>query len=249
MLLIHISLLLHPHLCAIHTHPHSAPSVPSPRIDTPEVINQVSQLFREHPSLIEGFNHFLPPGYSITVQDGSQLVSYTTPQGVSQTLPIMTHQMGVPAHYQHPGSGGAPPQPSMVAPVHPVHVSRSGSVAAGMAPHPGMAEGMPHASMGMMGGPPPGMVMQASAAANPQNNPASPEFDHAIQYVTKIKNRFQAQPGIYRKFLEILHAYQRQRENINTVLDKVSELFADHADLLNDFAFFLPDNVQRQARA
>jgi paired amphipathic helix protein Sin3a len=38
------------------------------RIDTPGVINRVSNLFKGHPDLIVGFNTFLPPGYKIEVQ-------------------------------------------------------------------------------------------------------------------------------------------------------------------------------------
>ena len=37
-------------------------------IDTPGVINRVSNLFKGHPDLIVGFNTFLPPGYKIEVQ-------------------------------------------------------------------------------------------------------------------------------------------------------------------------------------
>ncbi|KAB5525945.1 hypothetical protein PHYPO_G00146050 [Pangasianodon hypophthalmus] len=40
----------------------------SQSIDTPGVINRVSQLFKGHPDLIMGFNTFLPPGYKIEVQ-------------------------------------------------------------------------------------------------------------------------------------------------------------------------------------
>lgn len=74
------------------------------------------------------------------------------------------------------------------------------------------------------------------------------EFDHAIQYVTRIKRRFSNEPKIYKSFLEILHSYQRNREDIKAVLDRVSHLFADHEDLLTDFAYFLPDTIQSQAR-
>jgi paired amphipathic helix protein Sin3a len=38
-------------------------------IDTQEVINRVSTLFHGHPDLIVGFNTFLPPGYKIEVTD------------------------------------------------------------------------------------------------------------------------------------------------------------------------------------
>ncbi|EED93752.1 predicted protein, partial [Thalassiosira pseudonana CCMP1335] len=66
------------------------------------------------------------------------------------------------------------------------------------------------------------------------------EFDHAINYVTTIKKRFAAHPEIYRKFLEILHTYQKEQRGIKEVLDEVSVLFADHADLLKEFTYFLP---------
>ncbi|KAL7435268.1 hypothetical protein ACHAXH_008274 [Discostella pseudostelligera] len=75
------------------------------------------------------------------------------------------------------------------------------------------------------------------------------EFDHAINYVTTIKRRFASHPEIYRKFLEILHTYQKEQRGIKEVLDEVSLLFADHADLLKEFTYFLPDAVQSQAKA
>ncbi|GAA5991337.1 hypothetical protein JCM5350_006988 [Sporobolomyces pararoseus] len=64
-------------------------------IDTPGVIDRVSTLFRGHPSLIQGFNTFLPPGYRIecrvsTNADGttggpgsSNIITVTTPMGVT----------------------------------------------------------------------------------------------------------------------------------------------------------------------
>eukprot|EP00730_Choanoeca_flexa_P009015 TRINITY_DN12572_c4_g8_i1.p1 TRINITY_DN12572_c4_g8~~TRINITY_DN12572_c4_g8_i1.p1 ORF type:complete len:1290 (+),score=469.40 TRINITY_DN12572_c4_g8_i1:134-3871(+) len=41
----------------------------SQNIDTPGVIEKVSELFQGHPELIVGFNTFLPPGYKIEVPD------------------------------------------------------------------------------------------------------------------------------------------------------------------------------------
>ena len=75
------------------------------------------------------------------------------------------------------------------------------------------------------------------------------EFDHAINYVTTIKKRFASEPETYKKFLEILHTYQKEQRGIKEVLDEVSLLFADHPDLLKDFTYFLPDAVQAQAKA
>jgi len=79
--------------------------------------------------------------------------------------------------------------------------------------------------------------------------PGVMEFDHAINYVTTIKKRFANEPYTYKKFLEILHTYQKEQRGIKEVLDEVSTLFADHPDLLKEFTYFLPDAVQAQAKA
>jgi len=52
----------------------------------------------------------------------------------------------------------------------------------------------------------------------------------------------------YKRFLEILHTYQKEQKSsgIEEVLEHVSHLFADHTDLLMEFTYFLPDNVQEQ---
>ncbi len=52
----------------------------------------------------------------------------------------------------------------------------------------------------------------------------------------------------HRSFLKILHTYQREQKGIKDVLEQVSNLFADHADLLMEFTYFLPDNVQGEAK-
>jgi paired amphipathic helix protein Sin3a len=50
--------------------------------------------------------------------------------------------------------------------------------------------------------------------------------------------------------LDILHTYQKEQRptGIEEVLEQVSVLFADHTDLLMEFTYFLPDNVQEQAK-
>lgn len=116
--------------------------------------------------------------------------------------------------------------------------------------HPPFPQQQQHAGGGQ------GMsLLQAgdAAAAAPANggnaNGAPLEFDHAINYVTTIKRRFASEPETYKKFLEILHTYQKEQRGIKEVLDEVSVLFADHPDLLKEFTYFLPDAVQAQAKA
>jgi histone deacetylase complex regulatory component SIN3 len=57
----------------------------SQTIDTPGVISRVSNLFRGHTDLIEGFNTFLPPGYKIEVQ-ANDCVHFTAPNSTLSTL-------------------------------------------------------------------------------------------------------------------------------------------------------------------
>lgn len=73
-------------------------------IDTPGVINRVSQLFKGHPDLIMGFNTFLPPGYKIEVQT-NDLVNVTTPGQIHYITPHGISVQNIPA-------SGAPSQPA-----------------------------------------------------------------------------------------------------------------------------------------
>ncbi|KAJ4296291.1 Transcriptional regulatory protein sin3 [Kalmusia sp. IMI 367209] len=69
------------------------------------------------------------------------------------------------------------------------------------------------------------------------------EFNHAISYVNKIKNRFASQPDIYKQFLEILQTYQRESKPIQDVYAQVTSLFGAAPDLLEDFKQFLPESA------
>lgn len=100
-------------------------------------------------------------------------------------------------------------------------------------------------------------IMQAEQTGN-QNQPV--EFNHAISYVNKIKNRFQSQPEKYKRFLEILHAYQKEQKILkegsntpskqlteNEVYSQVAKLFDQQEDLLREFGQFLPDATSHSA--
>ena len=61
----------------------------------------------------------------------------------------------------------------------------------------------------------------ASTSGAPGTGGHPHEFNHAINYVTKIKKRFEDDPSTYHAFLEILHTYQQQQRTIKEVLDRV----------------------------
>lgn len=97
-------------------------------IDTPGVIDRVSNLFRGHPNLIQGFNTFLPPGYRIECSldpSDPNPIRVTTPTGTTTrpniNIPpgqqqqqqqwgneqMLPHQMQqFPGDQQQPASGG-----------------------------------------------------------------------------------------------------------------------------------------------
>ncbi|KAJ3087675.1 Transcriptional regulatory protein sin3 [Quaeritorhiza haematococci] len=268
----------------------------SQSIDTPGVIERVSTLFRGHPSLITGFNTFLPPGYRIEpTSNPLEPVKVTTP----------TDPIGHPPGYREPPQPPPQPQP------HPQQqTSPSPPPPPGPEPPPGMMMpgiiytpfgGPPQyhpaggPNMGQPGGPvgmqqpqgpppppssappngypgPPQPIQPSSmmpSGHGPVPTPQMPpqqasqppaarpdalqrrapvEFNHAINYVNKIKNRFASEPETYKNFLEILQTYQKESKPIQEVYAQVQVLFKNATDLLDEFKQFLPDNSNQNAQ-
>ncbi|XP_067327362.1 paired amphipathic helix protein Sin3a isoform X2 [Anolis sagrei] len=226
----------------------------SQSIDTPGVISRVSQLFKGHPDLIMGFNTFLPPGYKIEVQT-NDMVNVTTPGQVHQ-IPahgLQPQPTPQPAHPSQPTAQSVP-TPAQPAPQPPPAKISKPSQLQAHTPNSQQTPPIPYASPRS---PPvqPHTPVAISLGTTPslQNNQPV-EFNHAINYVNKIKNRFQGQPDIYKAFLEILHTYQKEQRNAKEaggnytpalteqeVYAQVARLFKNQEDLLSEFGQFLPD--------
>ncbi|KAM5581524.1 paired amphipathic helix protein Sin3-like 2 [Rosa sericea] len=74
----------------------------------------------------------------------------------------------------------------------------------------------------------------------PPKKPA--EFREAIDFVNKIKERFQDDDNrVYKAFLDILNKYRKEDKPITEVYLEVAALFSDQPDLLDEFTKFLPD--------
>ncbi|XP_072320597.1 paired amphipathic helix protein Sin3a-like isoform X2 [Eucyclogobius newberryi] len=288
----------------------------SQSIDTPGVINRVSQLFKGHPDLIMGFNTFLPPGYKIEVQTNDLVnvttpgqIHYITPHGVSvHNIPVtgtssqtaghtVTHTVSQTAshtvsytvsHAVSQAVSQAASQAASQAVSHaasqPPPQSQQQSTPAAAAPHvmptsptvhtqpppikvnkPLQSPAhtpttQPNPSIPSYASPrsPPAQchtpVSSTPSSGPPPQNNQPVEFNHAINYVNKIKNRFQGQPDIYKAFLEILHTYQKEQRNAKEaggnytpvlteqeVYTQVARLFKNQEDLLSEFGQFLPD--------
>ncbi|XP_020348231.1 paired amphipathic helix protein Sin3b isoform X2 [Oncorhynchus kisutch] len=213
----------------------------SQSIDTPGVINRVSQLFHGHPDLVLGFNAFLPPGYRIEIPKNgvvflqSPFSAQVSPgQGKSMTSPAVSATGSSVAEV-----GSA--QSEAVASPESIY-SSSGP------PEPPSRLSLPLPSRESPSQP------QSSSVSPPASEPSPVEFDSAISYVNKIKNRFLDHPEIYRSFLEILHTYQKEQLEVkesrghgssgmteDEVFSKVASLFKGQEDLLAEFGQFLPD--------
>jgi paired amphipathic helix protein Sin3a len=81
---------------------------------------------------------------------------------------------------------------------------------------------------------------EPSTTADNNKKPPAVEFDQAINYVNKIKARFQTDEHVYKAFLEILNMYRKGNKTIIEVYQEVATLFENHADLLEEFTYFLP---------
>ncbi|XP_050258324.1 paired amphipathic helix protein Sin3-like 2 [Quercus robur] len=69
-------------------------------------------------------------------------------------------------------------------------------------------------------------------------------FNEAWSFVTKIKVRFQNDASVYIEFLDILIEFRKGHKDINTVQNQISILLDGHADLIDEFTRFLPQNAE-----
>ncbi|KAK0630074.1 hypothetical protein B0T17DRAFT_615775 [Bombardia bombarda] len=255
----------------------------SQTIDTPGVINRVSELFAGHPNLIQGFNTFLPPGYRIEcgLENNPNSIRVTTPSGSTihsiggsrltqlepaqpppaPGQPYLNPRTKLPGNWQPPVQHSVEsPEATFSLPVQngpPPGFPGSSQSASFESTSPAQTRAVPPAPNGSVvnHAPPQRNAHTPTPTAGPPNPNGSAaqqailekrgpvEFNHAISYVNKIKNRFQDKPEIYKQFLEILQTYQREQKPIQDVYSQVTTLFHTAPDLLEDFKQFLPESA------
>ncbi|THH20510.1 hypothetical protein EW146_g864 [Bondarzewia mesenterica] len=238
-------------------------------IDTPGVIARVSMLFQGNPVLIQGFNTFLPPGYHINCSTDPQdinLITVTTPSGTTTS----TINPAPRAALMNASPFG-PPLPQLNAPLQSLP-----NISSAPSSRPGSSHSRPLTAPIYYDTPMPyspgaqGSSTTAHAASVLNNlgnhnqhpvekTPQSGEFDHAIQYLNKIKTRYPDDPNTYKQFLEILQIYRKEQQSylkevkdpqaiehreqrmMQDVYVQVQVLFKDAPDLLSEFKDFLPE--------
>ncbi|KAI6135502.1 hypothetical protein EV401DRAFT_2085142 [Pisolithus croceorrhizus] len=202
-------------------------------IDTPGVIERVSMLFHGSPPLIQGFNTFLPPGYRIEISSDPSdpnMIIVTTPMGTT------TQTTSDPARSREGALKSSLPAVS-----GPPYQQLSRSATPYQLAH--LQQPMDSLTTGLQ---PPSTTAAASFLGNLNNkmeNRPPGEFNHAIQYLNKIKARFADDPDIYKQFLEILQTYQKEQRQLqdSQVYLQVQILFKEAPDLLAEFKDFLPE--------
>ncbi|THH08411.1 hypothetical protein EW145_g2724 [Phellinidium pouzarii] len=152
-------------------------------IDTPGVIQRVSSLFSGYPSLIEGFNTFLPAGYRIECTVDAHdinIITVTTPDGTT-----VQSQSADPSEHT----------------IEPNSVSSL------------LAESLPY---------------------------THEQISPAMEYVTKIKQRFAGHADLYQEFLEILNLYKNAPVDEARLAARIAKLFQNSPDLLSGLQHFVP---------
>merc|ERR1719440_764080 len=87
-------------------------------------------------------------------------------------------------------------------------------------------------------GPPP-MAPGAPPAAQPQPY-RQLKVEDALAYLDQVKMKFEKQPQIYNKFLDIMKEFKAQSIDTPGVIDRVLQLFHGHRELILGFNTFLP---------
>jgi len=179
-------------------------------------------LFHGNPYLIQGFNTFLPPGYRIEMSADPldpNIITVTTPLGTTTQSTNTFEQISRVTRdtTASKSSLSLPPTGGPGFPFQPISRSMTPSMAPYHVPH--MSQSMDAYSPGLQG---PSTTAAASFLGNLSNRNAvesksSGEFNHAIQYLNKIKARYSDDPDTYKQFLEILQTYQKEQRQIQDV--------------------------------
>lgn len=201
----------------------------SQSIDTPGVITRVSNLFKGFPDLIVGFNTFLPPGYKIEVQKNDQgyafHVSLSVPSPTGNSIPDPQQQkpaMILSGHGTIIHSNVPLSQTTALPPVQPVSTLPAHVPTVPQAPNnppvlhhnstyggsSSIHNNSGHNTLTLSAV---NQALQQGHNDTPQNQPV--EFNHAINYVNKIKVRF-----YYKLLLYVVHSTTSPYFNLNEPL-------------------------------
>eukprot|EP00638_Chattonella_subsalsa_P003652 CAMPEP_0117736630 /NCGR_PEP_ID=MMETSP0947-20121206/2048_1 /TAXON_ID=44440 /ORGANISM="Chattonella subsalsa, Strain CCMP2191" /LENGTH=473 /DNA_ID=CAMNT_0005551965 /DNA_START=688 /DNA_END=2109 /DNA_ORIENTATION=- len=191
------------------------------KLDTKSVVKKCLQMFDGHEKLILGLNNFLPPELALALP-GEKKPSTSQGSTVVPGQP-MVKQENPPTKRARRAKPKPKPKPKGASSVGPLPLP------------PAVSSSTEPTSSGPS-------EVSGGSGAQAEKQPARGqkiEIDHAISYITTVKQRFVNEPERYQQFLEILRSYQTNRGNMKDVLQQLSILFNGHDDLLDQFSSFL----------
>lgn len=87
-------------------------------------------------------------------------------------------------------------------------------------------------------------ITYESVPPQPENIPYTAEqISPAMEYVTRIKQRFADNAELYLEFLDILSMYKRYPVDEVRLASRIAKLFHNAPDLLSDFQEFMPRGI------
>ncbi|GMI99171.1 SIN3-like 2 [Hibiscus trionum] len=218
------------------------------RTDTVGVITRVKELFKGHNNLIYGFNPFLPEGYEITIDDDNATPKRAVGGGVGgegdgmgstsqrlKTIDALRYLKEVKEVFQDQKE-----KYDMFLEVMMDFRAQSIDAVDVIARVKELFKGHNNLIYGF------NTFLPTGYGITLDDNNAPPkrtvEFEDAISFVNKIKNRFQHDEHVYKSFLDVLNMYRREQKDVNELYTEVASLFKDHPDLLEEFTRYLPDS-------
>ena len=163
-------------------------------------------------------------------------------QPVASRVPATLHGPNGILNDQHSGSVGTVSQPGhalgpAAGPPNVFSSSSQGPNDANVRPFPQQAQNMPQQQL--LGIPNAATPQQMQNGATLSQN-QQPILNDALSYLDQVKVQFQAEPEVYNRFLDIMKDFKSQTIDTPGVIERVSQLFTGHPQLIQGFNTFLP---------
>ena len=185
-------------------------------------VHAASSIPLHQPIARTGTNLFAPNG----------LLSNANAEMGGPAGPMNTPGTSIPHGLPMTGPAARPYQPPNALPTHSQGGSL-GTAAAAAAQSNAVSPGVP---------PPPGVNAGPPVAQGQQ-----PILNDALSYLDLVKVRFQDQPEVYNRFLDIMKDFKSQDIDTPGVIERVSTLFNGHPQLIEGFNTFLPPGYRIEA--
>lgn len=163
-------------------------------------------------------------------------------QPVASRIPATLHgPNGILSSNLNVGAGLPQPAPSLGAPNGPSNIFTNGVLSNdGLARNFSQQQGHTAPPQSLLSFIPPMAPQQVSNGVTALSQGQQPILNDALGYLDQVKVRFQEQPDVYNKFLDIMKDFKSQAIDTPGVIDRVSTLFNGHPELIQGFNTFLP---------